>query len=129
VQLTVDGLDAGSGMWEMALDRFREAESATRTGGKLVSLVETIREAGIDVSGHDALKTAPKGYPKDHPRIELLRYKGIIAWREWPAGAWLGIARRRIGWWRSSELRSRSTSGFEPTSGPRPCQSGGDRLG
>ena len=23
-----------------------------------------------------ALKTAPRGYPKDHPRIELLRWKG-----------------------------------------------------
>jgi uncharacterized protein (TIGR02453 family) len=93
VQLTADGLGAGSGMWEMApdqLDRYREAVSATRTGGKLVSLVGKIREAGIDVSGRDVLKTAPKGYPKDHPRIELLRYKGIITWREWAAGAWLG---------------------------------------
>ena len=41
------------------------------------------------------LKTAPKGYPKDHPRIELLRYKGLIAWREWPAGAWLGTKRAK----------------------------------
>ena len=93
VQLTADGLGAGSGMWEMApdqLDRYREAVSATRTGGKLVSLVGKIREMGIDVSGRDALKTTPKGYPKDHPRIELLRYKGIVTWREWPAGAWLG---------------------------------------
>ena len=44
----------------------------------------------IDITGHDVLKTAPKGYPKDHPRIELLRYKGLVAWKEWPAGAWLG---------------------------------------
>ena len=41
------------------------------------------------------LKTAPKGYPKDHPRIELLRYKGLVAWREWPAGAWLGTCRAK----------------------------------
>lgn len=25
------------------------------------------------------LKTAPKGYPKDHPEIELLRYKSLLA--------------------------------------------------
>ena len=38
---------------------------------------------------------APKGYPKDHPRIDLLRYKGIVAWREWQAGAWLGTPRAK----------------------------------
>lgn len=27
----------------------------------------------------DQLKTAPKGYPKDHPEIELLRYKSFLA--------------------------------------------------
>ncbi len=27
----------------------------------------------------DILKTAPKGYPKDHPEIELLRYKSFLA--------------------------------------------------
>ena len=27
----------------------------------------------------DQLKTAPKGYPKDHPEIDLLRYKSFLA--------------------------------------------------
>ena len=27
----------------------------------------------------ERLKTAPKGYPKDHPEIELLRYKSLLA--------------------------------------------------
>ena len=36
------------------------------------------------------LKTAPKGYPKDHPRVELLKYKGITAWKTWPPAPWLG---------------------------------------
>ena len=30
----------------------------------------------------DQLKTAPKGYPKDHPEIELLRYKSFLATHE-----------------------------------------------
>ncbi len=29
----------------------------------------------------DALKTAPKGYPKDHPNLELLKFKDFIAWK------------------------------------------------
>jgi len=98
VQLDANGLGAGSGMWEMApdqLERYRAAVDADRTGRKLVDIVSTAKEAGLDVTGHDVLKSAPRGYPKDHPRIELLRYKGLITWREWPAGAWLGTAKAK----------------------------------
>ena len=31
----------------------------------------------------DQLKTAPKGYPKDHPNIDLLRYKQFLLSREY----------------------------------------------
>jgi len=41
------------------------------------------------------LKTAPKGYPKDHPRIDLLRCKGLITWKEWPPAAWLGTPKAK----------------------------------
>jgi len=37
----------------------------------------------------------PKGYPKDHPRIELLRHKGLIAWKQWPVAAWMGTAKAK----------------------------------
>jgi uncharacterized protein (TIGR02453 family) len=33
----------------------------------------------------DALKTAPKGYPKDHPHIELLRLKSFYVLKEYAA--------------------------------------------
>jgi len=52
--------------------------------------VAELRKKGLEISAHDVLKTAPKGYDKDHPRIELLRHKGLIAWRSWPVAAWLG---------------------------------------
>jgi uncharacterized protein (TIGR02453 family) len=109
VELTADGLGAGCGMWEMApdqLERYREAVSADRSGRALVDLVAAARAARLEVTGHEILKTAPRGYPKDHPRIELLRYKGLITWRHWPAGAWLGTRRakdRVIEFLRSSE--------------------------
>ena len=98
VQLTARGLGAGSGMWEMAadqLDRYRSSVSDDARGRELEAIVGTARKAGLDVTGHDVLKTAPRGYPKDHPRIELLRYKGLIAWQDWPAGAWLGTRRAK----------------------------------
>jgi uncharacterized protein (TIGR02453 family) len=98
IQLSAEGLGAGCGMYEMApdqLERYREAVGDDRRGNQLVDLVAGARSAGLEVTGHDVLKTAPRGYPKDHPRIELLRFKGLIAWREWPAGAWLGTSRAK----------------------------------
>ncbi len=98
VQLTADGLGVGSGMWEMApdqLERYRAAVSEDRSGTKLADLVAKAKAKGVDVTGHGALKSAPRGYPKDHPRIDLLRNKGLITWREWPAGAWLGTRRAK----------------------------------
>ncbi len=93
VQLSAKGLGVGSGMWMMDADqlaRYRRAVDDAAAGAELAAIVAAGRKAGVEATGHDALKTAPKGYPKDHPRIELLRYKGLIAWKEWPAGAWLG---------------------------------------
>jgi uncharacterized protein (TIGR02453 family) len=98
VSLDADGLGAGSGMYEMApdqLERYRAAVTDDRSGGRLVGIVAKVREAGVEVTGHDILKTAPKGYPKDHPRIDLLRHKGLIAWKEWPAAAWLGTRKAK----------------------------------
>lgn len=98
VQLSAEGLAAGCGMWEMApdqIERYREAVGDDRSGKRLAGLVAKARAAGLEVTAHDVLKTAPRGYPKDHPRIELLRFKGLITWREWPAGAWLGTKRAK----------------------------------
>ena len=98
IQLNVEGLGAGCGMYVMApdqLERFRAAVSDNREGAALEGLVAKLRSSRIEVSAHDVLKTAPKGYPKDHPRIELLRHKGLISWKQWPAGGWLGTAKAK----------------------------------
>jgi uncharacterized protein (TIGR02453 family) len=93
VQLSADGLGVGRGMYMMAadqLDRYRKAVADDGTGRELVAVVAALRKAKIDVNGHDSLKTAPKGYPKDHPRVDLLRHKGLIAWQNWPPAPWMG---------------------------------------
>ena len=68
---------------------FREG-GGFNAGTALVALVKTATKKGIEVSAHDILKTAPRGYPRDHPRVDLLRQKGLITWKAWPVGAWLG---------------------------------------
>ena len=96
VQLNADAFGVGCGRWEMSsedVERYRGAVDDDRSGRELVKLVEAANDAGLEISGHEVLKTAPRGYPKDHPRIELLRYKGLIGWREWPVGKWLGTKR------------------------------------
>jgi uncharacterized protein (TIGR02453 family) len=109
IQLSAKGLGAGSGMWEMApdqLERYRQAVSDERSGTALAAIVAKARAAGLQAAGHDELKTAPKGYPKDHPRVELLRYKGLITWKDWPVAAWLGTSRakdRVVGFLRDSQ--------------------------
>ena len=98
ISLSTEGLGAGSGMYMMAndqLERFRKALDDNRTGKQLEAIVTKLRSTGVEVSAHDILKTAPKGYPKDHPRIELLRHKGLISWRQWPIGGWLGTAKAK----------------------------------
>ena len=98
VQLNAGGLGVGSGMWEMAPDqltRYREAVDDDRSGKALGGIVAEARAARVQVTGHGVLKTAPKGYPKDHPRIELLRIKGLVAWKEWRAGPWLETSRAK----------------------------------
>jgi uncharacterized protein (TIGR02453 family) len=93
VSLSSDGLGAGAGMVHLApdqLQRYRAAVDDEVTGTALEVAVGAIRSQGHECGPHEALKSAPRGYPKDHPRIELLRAKGIIMWHQWPTGAWLG---------------------------------------
>ena len=95
IQLSAEGLAAGDGMYGMASDqvgRYREAVAGDRTGGELEQVIAGVERQGIEVHGRDALKTVPRGYPADHPRGELLRYKGIVAWKEWPPEPWLETA-------------------------------------
>jgi len=98
VQLSANGLAAGSGTYGMAadqLERYRQAVVADRAGADLEQIIAAVRKQDVDVHGRDALKSAPRGYPVDHPRIELLRYKGLVAWKEWPVEPWLATAAAR----------------------------------
>jgi len=98
IQLSAAGLGVGRGMYMMAadqLERFRAAIADGTTGANLVGLIGAVERSGVEVTAHDALKTAPKGYAKDHPRIELLRLKGLICWKEWPVAPWLATAKAK----------------------------------
>jgi len=98
VQLGADGLATGCGIWHMesdALRRFRDAVDNERTGKELTTLVAALRRKGIDVIARESLKTVPRGFDREHPRADLLKNKGLAAWKQWPVEPWLGTAKAR----------------------------------
>ena len=91
VQLSADGLASGSGMWQLSPERLARYRAAVAgpTGAELEAVIARIEKAGIEIHGHGTLKSAPRGYPADHPRIGLLRHKGLTSWQHWAPGPWL----------------------------------------
>ena len=77
--ISARGLVAGSGYHMMArdqLDHYRDAVADPTYGPELKTLVSRAEKAGLDLWG-ETLATAPRGYPKDHERIDLLRRKSL----------------------------------------------------
>jgi uncharacterized protein (TIGR02453 family) len=95
VALSARGLAAASGTYGFAPDqlaRYRRAVAVDLPGEALVRIVDETRAGGLTITAASTLTTAPRGYPKDHPRIELLRMKGLVTWKEWPVEPWLATA-------------------------------------
>jgi uncharacterized protein (TIGR02453 family) len=98
VSVSADELFVGSGLYmpmPADLKRLRAAIDDDRTGRELEAIVAALRKAKYDVGAHETVKTAPRGYAKDHPRIELLQLKGIVMSKGWPVGAWLGTKKAK----------------------------------
>lgn len=98
IAFSADGLFVGSGLYmpePPQLRRFRAAVDDATSGAELESIVAALRKGGYDVTAHEVLKTPPKGYPKDHPRLELLKHKGVLMSKSWPVGAWLGTRKAK----------------------------------
>jgi uncharacterized protein (TIGR02453 family) len=91
VQLSARGLLCASGYYETTssqVERLRKAVADDRSGPALVAIVDKLRGKGYTIEG-EKLKTRPRGYDADHPRIELLRHRTLTAWREFPPEPWL----------------------------------------
>jgi uncharacterized protein (TIGR02453 family) len=98
VRLSAEGLGAGSGIYMFSpeqVKRWRESVADDGSGRLLVETLGELRRQGIETSSHDVLTRVPTGFPKDHPRAELLRYKDLVGWRDWPVAPWLGTAKAK----------------------------------
>ena len=95
VQFSADGLATGAGMWHMEpgqLAKYRAAVAADGTGADLEAIIAELEKAGVEIHGHESLKSAPRGYAPDHPRIDLLRHKGLTTWQHWNPEPWLATS-------------------------------------
>ena len=86
LHLDAGGLLVAAGAYAMEpdqLERYRAAVDDGRKGKALERILADLERQEVETEdvGLPGLKTAPRGYPKDHPRIHLLRRKGVVGSR------------------------------------------------
>jgi uncharacterized protein (TIGR02453 family) len=95
LQISAEGLALGGGFHAVSPAQtagWRAAVDAPASGGEIAALVAAASGAGADILG-ERVKTTPRGYAADHPRIELIRLKelmllwhlGVPDWIDTPA--------------------------------------------
>jgi uncharacterized protein (TIGR02453 family) len=79
VEVAAPGVRVGVGYYEASgprLARIREAIADDLRGTELERILASLTGAGWSLGG-ETLKTSPRGYDADHPRIGLLRHKSM----------------------------------------------------
>jgi uncharacterized protein (TIGR02453 family) len=100
IELSLDGLFVAAGLHNPAPDqveRMRRLVADGRSAAPLQKAIATAEAAGLRL-GEPALTRAPRGYPADHPRIDLLRRRALTVSQRHRLARWIhGLdAGRRI---------------------------------
>ena len=85
VEVAAPGVRVGVGFYEASsprLARIREAVAEDRRGKELEIIIAALLAEGWTLGG-DKLKTSPRGYDADHPRIDLLRHRSMTLGRSY----------------------------------------------
>lgn len=91
MQIDPAGLFVAGGFYGATTEgiaRFRDAVDTEVRGTELEGIVAAMQESGFDIGG-DQLKTKPRGYEADHPRIDLLRHKTLTVSKHFGSPPWL----------------------------------------
>ncbi len=88
------GIRLACGSMAMApdqIERFRSAIVNAATGAEFDEIRSALAADDLEVGPGKmpTLKRTPTGYPKDHPREELLRWKGAVVVKEYDRAAWM----------------------------------------
>jgi uncharacterized protein (TIGR02453 family) len=79
VQIAAPGVRVSGGYYHAEsteMSRIRAAIDDERTGTELEKILRSLKRKGFEVGG-ERLKTSPRGYDAEHPRIDLLRHKSM----------------------------------------------------
>ena len=85
VEVSAPGVRVGAGFYHAEsadLARIRDGMADERTGTELAKLLRSLKRKGFELGG-ETLKTTPRGYDADHPRIDLLRHKSMTLGRSY----------------------------------------------
>ena len=92
LHVDADGLLVAGGYYAMARDqlsRYRAAVADDGTGRALRRVVDGMLRGGGWELGGPTLVRAPRGYDPGHPRIDLLRHKGLVLLQHHDVEPWL----------------------------------------
>lgn len=92
LHLSEEGLLTGGGVYEVppaALARFRRRVDDEASAQSLESVLAALDAREFELMTEGALRTAPRGFPADHPRIELLRLKRLSVGHDDPPADWM----------------------------------------
>jgi uncharacterized protein (TIGR02453 family) len=85
VEIAARGVRTGAGFYDASasdLGRIRASITDETKGKQLQKILAKLERAGFEVGG-DRLKTSPRGYAADHPRIELLRHRSLTVMKDY----------------------------------------------
>jgi len=93
LNVSANGLEAGGGLYSPSRDQLDRARTAIASrplvASQLSGIIAALTGSGFTIAG-PSLTTAPKGYDRDHPAIELLRLKHFAALRKLPGDTTAG---------------------------------------
>lgn len=94
LQVGADGLMLGGGWWQPStatLTRFRQAVDDPKVARSFDRQLARQTSEGLRLDGNP-LATAPRGWDRDHPRIDLLRLRDLALTTVVPPGSEVGSA-------------------------------------
>jgi uncharacterized protein (TIGR02453 family) len=94
VEVNAAGVRVAAGCYQMSgptLNRYRDGVDDDRLGTELQAVVDGLRAAGYEIGG-DRMRTRPRGVAADHPRLELMRHRGLTAGVSYGSPPWVHTA-------------------------------------
>jgi uncharacterized protein (TIGR02453 family) len=91
-ELGVAGLLLAGGYYVPArdqLDRWRRLQDEPTIARELDATLDGLAADGYHLGEGDPVRTAPRGWPRDHPRIDMIRRRRLEAYARHPPQEWL----------------------------------------